>query len=91
MWDFPIILTQGGPDMKRKRYFRGTVNSTIPIAIPIHPCTELLRSHTPGSGGGEQLPPIKYSLFMRIAGKCNPQTPYNLVRQHRPPLSVPKA
>jgi len=20
MWDFPIILTQGGPKMKRKRY-----------------------------------------------------------------------
>ena len=29
MWDFPIILTQGGPDMKRKRYTEEQIISIL--------------------------------------------------------------
>ena len=29
MWDFPIILTQGGPDMKRKRYSEEQIISIL--------------------------------------------------------------
>lgn len=29
MWDFPIILTEGGPDMKRKRYTEEQIISIL--------------------------------------------------------------
>ena len=29
MWDFPIILTLGGPDMKRKRYTEEQIISIL--------------------------------------------------------------
>ena len=29
MWDFPIILTQGGPNMKRKRYSEEKIISIL--------------------------------------------------------------
>ena len=29
MWDFPIPLTQGGPDMKRKRYTEEQIISIL--------------------------------------------------------------
>ena len=29
MWDFPIILTQGGPKMKRKRYTEEQIISIL--------------------------------------------------------------
>jgi len=29
MWDFPIILTQGGPKMKRKRYSEEKIISIL--------------------------------------------------------------
>ena len=29
MWDFPVMLTRGGPDMKRKRYIEEQIISSL--------------------------------------------------------------
>ena len=44
MWDFPVILTQGGPDMKRKRYTEEQIISILKeheAGVP----TEVCRKH----------------------------------------------
>ena len=45
MWDFPVILTEGGPDMKRKRYTEEQIISILKEHEAGASVPELARRH----------------------------------------------